>query len=231
VCTALRSPRWNGKRPLIIFHGHDLWSSELVSILKKRQKKQGVLFLVDEGYGGKTYGIEKMADVTITLGKTMDTMQSLLKARRIEPAVDLSSISSVLDEVHINNTYDYVSLPQIVSDIDVLMYNIPSEILSTYLTLGCTVPTYKNVRKPFTEERERQSFLKRVINPLVALESGGFLSLSDTLEYTSYAHMIKSSPMLMQHPRDDQSEKLVRNCNDKIRIFMCRDSKKRKFFA
>lgn len=229
IRSIIQSPRWNGKKPLIIFHGHESWSNELVPILRSRQSKQGILFLVDDAYGGKVYEISKNVDVTMSLGKTNDTIYTLMKHSRLSDAVTMYGIETVLNHVHRTNKHDFESLPSSISDIDLLAYDVPTDITSSYLTSGYgngPPITIDNTKK--TTSRDNHAFLDKIIIPLVAKNVGHFMSGIDALEYVNYAHMIQPSPMIMKCPRDDQNEKLVRNVNDKIRSFIRFKCKKRK---
>lgn len=227
IRSIIQSPKWNGKKPLVIFHGQDVWSTDLVPILRSRQTQQGILFLVDDAYGGTVYEISKHVDVTISAGKTNDTIVSLMKECRIHDAVGAHGIETVLGHIHKTNRHDIESLPVSVSDIDILAYRVPTDITSTYLATECdggppiTISTTK-------QQTNNTTFLDKIIIPLVGKNVGHFMSRNDTLEYVQYAHMIQTAPMIMKCPRDDQNEKLVRNVNDKIRSFIQFKGKKRK---
>jgi hypothetical protein len=232
IRTALDSSRWDGTRPLVIIHGESLLTVDVLSILRKRKGNQPVLILVDDQYSKIIRTMQEIADTTVSLGKSYRNIFSSLKKGNIRHAVEIGGIESVLYQLHTTNKHDIETIPQVISDIDCLLYRVPTELMTEYVSSMCK----KSVAFNSTYSRDNKiqantKFLKNVITPLRAIDVGRIQSTAETLEYASYAHLIMDAPRMMKCPRDDQSEKYVRNVNDKIRTFINStryDTRKRK---
>ena len=224
VASSLSSKRWDGKRPVVVFFRCEQWMKDISTLIRNRQPKQAVILVTDGEYTSSTPLMKSLSTVQVTIGKTPATIFSLLKKgpsadaeKRYERAIECTDIRTVMNQIHYSNQDTDVSCA--LSDVDVLQYHVPEELLTNCLPIRKEVEYTTSYRAMENKTTSNIQFL-RTIRPVVAMTTTSMMSIHETMEYLRYAHDIKVCPNISQCPRDDRDENFVKNVNDKIRVLV-----------
>jgi hypothetical protein len=222
VAAVLSAKRWDGTRPVVVFFRCEEWMKEIALLIRNRQPKQAVVLISDGEYMSNTPLMKSLASVHVTIGRMPPTIFSMLKkgsltqdpVKRYEHAIDATDVNSVIDQIHYTNDDNGVSCT--LSDVDILQYKVPKEIIVSCLPLRKSIE-HKSNKQIETKTSSNLKFAKTLV-PIVAMSTLSLRSVHETMEYIRYAHQIKVCPTISQCPRDDCDPRLVKNVNDKIRV-------------
>jgi hypothetical protein len=224
VASSLSSKRWDGKRPVIVFFRCEQWMKDLSILIRNRQPNQAVILVTDGEYTSSTQLMKALATVHVVIGKMPATIFSLLKKgpsvdaeKRYKGAIESTDIRTVMNQIHYSNQDTDVSCT--MSDVDVLQYHVPEELLSNCLPIRKEVEYTTSYRTIENKTASNIQFV-RTIQPIVAMTTTSMMSTHETMEYLRYAHQIEVCPNISQCPRDDSDRNLVQNVNDKIRVLV-----------
>ena len=220
----LSAKRWDGTRPAVVFFRCEAWMKELSPLIRNRQPKQAVILVSDGDYSSNTPIMKSIASVHITVGRMPPTIFSMLKkgsfsdsVERYKHAIEATDVETVIDQIHYTNPDNEVSCA--LSDVDILRYHVPEDVLIDCLPIRKSIE-HKSNKQIETKMASNLKFAK-TLTPIVAMSTLSLRSVHETLEYIRYAHQIKVCPNISQCPRDDCDPRLVKNVNDKIRVLTC----------
>jgi hypothetical protein len=224
VSSVLSAKRWDGTRPVVVFFRCEAWIKEISPLIRDRQPKQAVILVSDGDYSSNTPIMKSIASIQITVGRMPPTIFSMLKTgsvfnsvERYKQAIEAADVYTVIDQIHYTNPDNAVSCA--LSDVDILRYHVPEDVLSDCLPIRKSIE-HKSNKKIETKTASNLKFAKTLV-PILSLSTHSLMSVHETMEYIRYAHQIKVCPNISQCPRDDCDPRLVKNVNDKIRVLTC----------
>ena len=231
VSSSLSSKRWDGKRPVIIFFRCEQWMKDISKLIRNRQPNQAVIIVTDGEYTSSTQLMKSLASVHVVIGKIPPTIFSMLKTgpntdveKRYRGAIECTDIHTVMNQIHYSNQDTEISCT--MSDVDMLQFHVPDELLVNCLPLRKEVEYNISYRATENKMASNLNFV-RTIQQIVALSTSSVMATHETMEYLRYAHQIKICPNISQCPRDDGDKNLVKNVNDKIRVLVTIDKHKK----
>jgi hypothetical protein len=224
VASSLSSKRWNGKRPVVVFFRCEEWMKDISKLIRNRQPKQAVILITDGEYSTSTPLMKSLATLQVVIGKMPPTIFSTLKKgssidaeQRYKAAIECTDIRTVMNQIHYSNKTADVACT--LSDVDILQYHVPEELLTNCLPIRKEVEFTTSFRSIENKTKSNTQFA-RTIQPIVDISTSSMMSMHETMEYLRYAHQIKVCPNISQCPRDDSDKNLVKNVNDKIRVLV-----------
>lgn len=209
----LQSKSWSGRHHIVIIERYP-WDMALVTLLKKKSPKVAVLIIYDGEYHNLRPVLERVADISLRIGRGPSNMFTHIGNHDLEKAREAGDDSLLLRLVQAAATND-VDLDR-CSDVDVLFTKVPSEVAMSLLPLSAM----DNRRQPSKKKQDWQTTKTRnehLLDHVIvwfSTSSSSLLNRKEALDRLVYEYQIcdqKSIPFVCSDDKqiNDQLRRLA----------------------